>query len=133
MGMKANMPPINSRQHLYVLLWMQHSLMGYAAGTIDESDLRREVLPGIFSGEAGRDFWRTASPIWMSGQADRRKRQFVKFVNDEYKKAIASGPPTIRRSVSEKVTIGERLTWRTTSALLGLGVGVALGLARRRR
>ncbi|TDD33195.1 DUF6082 family protein [Saccharopolyspora elongata] len=70
-------------------LYSSHQLRG-ADGSYERMRLR-----WFFQGEVGRRYWPITREGWMSLRQDRRTREFVKMAEEEYLKAIASGPPII--------------------------------------
>ena len=86
------------RQNLYSNLRMSYAQMGYEVGTISEAALRRDFLEGIFQGAVGRECWSHSRERWYLDTRSRARR-FWGIVDDEYEKAVASGPPIMGRSL----------------------------------
>jgi hypothetical protein len=73
---------------------MNYAWMGFEIGTIRES-LLRDMLAGMFTGEAGRHYWSRAHASWIaSSSGSRVGRRFLAIMGEEHARAIASGPPT---------------------------------------
>jgi hypothetical protein len=130
--------PDQQKRHVYADLMMNYAWMGFEIGTIRES-LLRDMLAGMFTGEAGRHYWSRAHTSWIaSSSGSRVGRRFLAIVGDEHARAVASGPPTRSPIVSPSPAVpaaGASPAWRTSvGALIGLGAGLALGsLLRSRR
>ncbi|MEV5539422.1 DUF6082 family protein [Saccharopolyspora shandongensis] len=73
-------------------LYSSHQLRG-ADGSYERMRLR-----WFFQGEVGRRYWPITREGWMSLRQDKRTREFVKMAEEEYLKAITSGPPIIPAS-----------------------------------
>ncbi|MET8170193.1 DUF6082 family protein [Streptomyces sp. NPDC005329] len=130
--------PDERKRHVYADLMMNYAWMGYEIGTIREP-LLRDMLSGMFTGEAGRYYWSRARTSWTaSSSGSRIGRRFLAIVGEEHTRAIAAGPPT-RSAVAPRPpdvpVAGAAPAWRTAAgALIGLGTGLALGsLLRSRR
>ncbi|MGW3284765.1 DUF6082 family protein [Streptomyces sp. NPDC001002] len=130
--------PHEQKRHVYADLMMNYAWMGFEIGTIRER-LLRDMLAGMFTGEAGRHYWSRAHTSWIaSSSGSRVGRRFLAIVGEEHARAVASGPPTrspvVPRPPAAPVA-GTPPVWRTSvGALIGLGAGLALGsLLRDRR
>jgi hypothetical protein len=126
-------------------LILTHWLMLWRIGHVDERMLRSNARV-FFAGEVGRDHWRRDGGTWPA--IDRRDKQFIDVLNDEYRRAIEMGPPTVvppRRaragtgaaSLGSARTSSDRLHTATTrpllwSALAAAAVGGYLAGRRRR-
>lgn len=128
--------PHERKRHVYADLMMNYAWMGFEIGTIGES-LLRDMLVGMFTGEAGRLYWSRSHTSWIaSSSGSRRGRRFLAIVSEEHGRAVAAGPPT--RSAIASAPAGPaagpspaRLT--SVSALIGLGTGLAVAAFLRRR
>lgn len=130
--------PHERKRHVYADLMMNYAWMGFEIGTIREPALR-DMLAGMFTGEAGRHYWDKAGNSWTaSSSGSRIGRRFLAIVGEQHARAVAAGPPTrsaIVPSAPEVPAARASPAWRTTiGALIGLGTGLALGsLLRSRR
>lgn len=130
--------PHELKRHVYADLMMNYAWLGFEIGTIRES-LLRDMLAGMFTGEAGRHCWSRAHPSWIAGSSGSRTgRRFLAIVGEEHARAVASGPPTPSPLASHPPAVpvaGASNVLRTSAgALAGLGAGLALGsLLRGRR
>jgi len=130
--------PHEQKRHVYADLMMNYAWMGFEIGTIRES-LLRDMLAGMFTGEAGRHYWSRAHTSWIAGSSGSRVgRRFLAIVGEEHARAVTSGPPTrspIAPSPPVVPAAEASPAWRTSvGALIGLGAGLALGsLLRGRR
>ncbi|MET7439144.1 DUF6082 family protein [Streptomyces sp. NPDC004082] len=130
--------PHERKRHVYADLMMNYAWMGYEIGTIREP-LLRDMLSGMFTGEAGRHYWSRARTSWTaSSSGSRIGRRFLAIVGEEHARAVAAGPPTrsaLPPSPPDVPAAGAPPVWRTAAgALIGLGTGLALGsLLRSRR
>ncbi|MFI6547321.1 DUF6082 family protein [Streptomyces prunicolor] len=129
--------PDQRKRHVYADLMMNYAWMGFEIGTIRES-LLRDMLAGMFTGEAGRNYWSRAHPSWIaSSSGSRVGRRFLAIVGEEHARAVASGPPTRSPNAPSPPAVpvaGVSPAWRTSvGALIGLGAGLALGTLLRSR
>ncbi|WP_055616888.1 DUF6082 family protein [Streptomyces phaeochromogenes] len=130
--------PHERKRHVYADLMMNYAWMGYEIGTIREP-LLRDMLSGMFTGEAGRHYWSRARTSWTaSSSGSRIGRRFLAIVGEEHARAVAAGPPTrsaVAPSPPDVPAAGAAPVWWTAAgALIGLGTGLALGsLLRSRR
>jgi hypothetical protein len=125
------------RQHLFSMLRMNYGQMGYEVGIISEPALRGDLLKGMFQGTAGREYWMDAR-YRRSLNRHARARRFWRIVDDEYKKAAAAGPPIMGRTLDNAAPGGHSKdiyhpSQTSLAALLGMGAGVLLGIALRRK
>jgi len=141
-GMRVDPPGIEARQFYYCASWLRYGLMGYESGVVGEQMLREDVCGSVFRSEIGRDYWRRTSAYWGQSKPsyNRRTREFKRIADEEYQKAIASGPAPItwedlRASQQTAVASAQpshhrRTGWLTTgSVALAVGSAVALGIA----
>ncbi|MER5383379.1 DUF6082 family protein [Streptomyces sp. NPDC002688] len=130
--------PHEQKRHVYADLMMNYAWMGFEIGTVREG-LLRDMLAGMFTGEAGRHYWSRAHTSWIAGtSASRVGRRFLAIVGEEHARAVASGPPTRSIIAPRPPAVpasGASPALRTSvGALIGLGAGLALGsLLRSRR
>ncbi|MFD7836139.1 DUF6082 family protein [Streptomyces sp. NPDC059761] len=129
--------PHEQKRHVYADLMMNYAWMGFEVGTIPES-LLRDMLAGMFTGEAGRTYWSRARTSWIaSASGSRRGRHFLTIVGEEYDRAAAAGPPTrstVTSSPPGGAASGTSRAWRTPlGILIGLGTGLVAGSVLRGR
>jgi hypothetical protein len=120
------------RQHAYTNLIVSYWQSRFEIGTFSEAHLRAGAAE-MFAGAPGRRFWVTAGPMRRATAETRRMRRFTAILDDEYAKAIASGPPAESPGPTRT-----RLSPQVPGAVLaGAGGAAALrmlyrALARRR-
>ncbi|WP_217200340.1 DUF6082 family protein [Streptomyces buecherae] len=128
------------KRHVYADLMMNYAWMGYEVGTIPEP-LLRDMLAGMFTGEAGRHYWERAHASWAaSASGSRVGRRFLVIVAEEHARAVASGPP-VRSAAPPDPPVppdvppaGTPSAWQAAiGTLVGLGTGLALGSVVRSR
>lgn len=129
--------PHEQKRHVYADLMMNYAWMGFEIGTVGES-LLRDMLAGMFAGEAGRHYWSRSRTSWIASTAgSRRGRRFLAIVDEEHGRAVAAGPPTrsaIANAPASPATGPSPARLTSVSVLIGLGTGLAVGsLLRRRR
>ncbi|WP_346094096.1 DUF6082 family protein [Streptomyces olivaceiscleroticus] len=131
--------PHEQKRHVYADLLMNYAWMGFEIGTIRER-LLRDMLAGMFTGEAGRHYWIRAHASWIaSSSASRVGRRFLAIVNEEHARAVAAGPPIRSNVVSgppppaAPVTGTSRAGRTSAGALIGLAAGLVLGSFLRGR
>jgi hypothetical protein len=114
------------KQHFYlnlIISWWQHD---YVLGGFPESALHHEVAQ-IFRGEAGRRFWAETRDYRIKVSGTRKERRFWRIVNDEYRKAVAEGPPTVSADVSPSPQVKNSEQAKGTRDLLKTGSAIVLG------
>jgi Family of unknown function (DUF6082) len=126
---------IEARQYLFATMLINYARMGYITGTIPEEDLRAETFREVFQGEPMRIWWAHTKGLWINSPGlDRRDRRFARIIEDEYRKAIAEGPPIIpsRQEFSSQVSTQEaRKSWGVVAGLV-LGIVIAIIFRSRR-
>jgi hypothetical protein len=91
-GHLALLPPTQLRRRLFTVRVLHYLSFGYATGLHSERRLRAEALPGMFASAHSRQFWETGRIHWLSS-GNSRPARFARIVDDEYRKAVAAGPP----------------------------------------
>ncbi|GAA3080310.1 hypothetical protein GCM10017600_03770 [Streptosporangium carneum] len=129
--------PHERKRHVYADLMMNYAWMGFEIGTIREG-LLRDMLAGMFAGEAGRRYWGRARTSWIAGSSGSRVgRRFLAVVSEEHARAVAAGPPARSVVVSDPPAAPAARAarvWRVSvGALIGLGAGLILGSVLRDR
>ncbi|WP_216905877.1 DUF6082 family protein [Nocardia noduli] len=141
-GRRFDPPGVEGRQFYYTASWMRYGRMGYESGVISEQILRDDVLGAVFRSDIGRDYWAQTSKFWAPGKSgyNRRTRTFKRIADEEYQKAIATGPAPITWEdlrASQQTTVApeqpspaRRTRWLATGSIaLVVGSAVALGVA----
>lgn len=95
-------------------LILTHWLMLWRVGHVDEDTLRSNARV-FFAGQVGRDHWRQDGGSWPT--VGPRDKQFVEVLDQEYRRAVEVGPPTVVPPKHAPVAAGRR--W---PAALGYGV-----------
>jgi hypothetical protein len=111
------------RRHCFVNLIISHYYAMFEIGRWSDETVHR-LAADIFTGMPARDHWAITREEWTgypSGSLINRK--FVAIMDEEYRRAIASGPVTVRpkRRASAPKASGER------SMISGLAVGAVCG------
>jgi hypothetical protein len=131
---RANSAPgseLRTRQRRYANLWVQYWASLHELGLITEDDLRRHLRTSLFSGDIGREYWRSIRDASIPA-GSRRNRRFYRIVDDEYQKSVESGPPEIVRTepgpeatTSQKANRGNM----RGASIIGLSIlgGAAIG------
>jgi hypothetical protein len=125
------------RQFYFTTLWMNYSRLGYEAGVITESHLRKEIFPSAFGSAPVRNYWNTTSASWQQGAGhSRRDRRFARIAAEEYRKAMAQphSQRTIITSQPKHVChlSDRRGLQRATEIAVGAAVGAFIGVIFRR-
>lgn len=124
---------LDERQSLYINLIISYWQARWDIGSLDAPRARAQAS-GFFQGEAPRLYWQQHGAARLAGTR-RRRRGLGRILDDEYRRAIASGPPArpavpratmpARRSGSGAVVVGGL-------ALVG-AAGICLGRAWQKR
>jgi hypothetical protein len=122
------------RQLVYLNLIVSHWENDYVLGGFREHALRG-AFAWLFRGEAGRIFWADARGERPPMSESRRAKKFCRIAEQEYQKALVSGPPTVKAQVpppqaapvQQPATTYDGTVMKTSSALLiGITSGIAL-------
>ena len=121
------------RQRVYLNLVVSHWEQDYVLGGFREYALR-DAFAWLFRGEAGRTFWAETRDVRPQMSESRRARKFCRIAEEEYQKAIASGPPAVKAqgpltaAPAHQQAASPGTAVKTGSMiLLGLASGIALG------
>ena len=79
-------------QFYFITQYVGYLRFAFDSGDFSERDLQSEMLPDLFSGQMGRDWWLVARPDFLA-QSDPMIGKFAGIVEAEYQKAVTSGPP----------------------------------------
>jgi hypothetical protein len=123
------------RQRVYANLIISYWERDYTIGDVPERALRG-YLAAFFHGEAGRMWWVETRNARLTLAKNRKARRFAKIVDQEYRKAAASGSATVPAmpaagAKSRPDKLGNRVTAGVvvTSAAIG---GAVIAAAIRR-
>ncbi len=119
------------RQRRYANQWVLYWQSLYELGLMNDDDVREVVSKDLFSGDVGREYW-SSTRERPSHAASRRAQRYFLLIDEEYGKAIASGPPEKVYPDGSKDRPGRNLTLTWKGASLGLallGGAAALGAA----
>ncbi|WP_203726454.1 DUF6082 family protein [Paractinoplanes durhamensis] len=122
-------PALIGFSNLVLTYW----LMLFRIGHMDEEMLRTNAR-GFFAGQVGRDHWRQDGESWPA--IGERDKKFVEILNEEYHRAMESGPATVVPPKHHATEIDRRLPAGARQALVyGAVIGTAVGgyLAGRSR
>lgn len=128
------------RQQVYLNLIVSKWENDYVLGGFRDHALRG-TLEYFFRGEAGRQFWAESRIIRPQLSESRRAVRFCQIVEEEYQKAIASGPHVVDSEEpssvlpSDQQLISRGSALRTGAALVlgAMGGIVFTSVLRRRR
>lgn len=84
------------RQILYINVIVSAWQMSFATGALPEKRLRA-VAREMFSGQAGRIYWRQFRELRLTTSEDRRTRRFHNILDEEYHRAPEPPAPHNRR------------------------------------
>jgi|HubBroStandDraft_6_1064221.scaffolds.fasta_scaffold21465_3 hypothetical protein len=82
------------REYLYVQMWVSFWGGNYAAGELSEATVRHFAAHELFRSQAGRSYWTAVGKLQLS-HSKGRLNKFFHLLEDEYKKAVASGVPVV--------------------------------------
>lgn len=90
-GPRVSPPHVDERLFYYVNLILMHWSHASEHKQIPDDQVRR-YAEGLFKSEVPRLYWECFGGLRSS--ARRRDRAFYRIINDEYNKAVATGPPS---------------------------------------
>lgn len=119
---------------MYLNLWVAYWEMLFELGDMTEAELRLNVNRQFFNSAVARAFWEEGGEIWseiMASQPRAKRAQFVRVVDTEYRKALATGPPSFCLADDlRKAGPGERhahFLARVAGSAILVTAGAALG------
>ena len=132
------------RKAIYLNLIFRYFEAGFIHAAISKPELRR-LLQDRFSLPGGRNYWRRARGSWATNATTRRRRNFVRIAEEEWRAALkewrvdsstVEGEDALEGAPEPEV-VGSRVrTSRLKSAaravLLGIGAGLLVRSAMRR-
>ncbi len=89
----------------------------------------------LFQGEAGREYWTNSRLAWAETARTRRSRRFIRIAEEEYGKAISSGPPVVPADLASYLRAdgSRRLRKRLRSGrVIPIAGGFAIGIMAAR-
>src|SRR5690242_11561633 len=98
-------------------------------GSLGDDEIRSN-LRLYFAGEVGREHWRNTREADRRAARGRRGRRFWTIADEEYRQAVASGPPTVPAGSAAADGHRERLA-RLGSVAMAMAAGVALSVLSR--
>lgn len=106
------------RQYDFVHMWVSYWEGQYALRELPEAQIRFIAANELFNRAVGRRYWAAVRDPRLKLNTGRRL-QFSKVLDDEYNKAIASGPPvtTSLRNNSRKRVTTSSLNWTRLEAM----------------
>ncbi|MFD0901709.1 DUF6082 family protein [Actinomadura sediminis] len=118
------------RRDLYINLLLNWWRMQWEFKDMSEPEVRQAARRDLFSGNAGRDYWRRHGDLRRSFALTRRGRRFEEIFAEECAAAIASGPvgPQSARRSPDRGAVGRR----TGVAVAVLGGAAVAGMVGRR-
>jgi hypothetical protein len=115
-------------------------VMCYEVGTINADELRNNFAE-LFSGEAGRNWWKTTWDGRSNTTGSRRLRNAVRIMREEFKKAEDKGPPVVAatqfiKAEQRSVAMQRMLQPKHAAGIVlafGAGIAAANAVFRNRR
>jgi hypothetical protein len=119
---------------LFTVRVLGYLSFGYTSGFFSEHRLRTEALRGLFASAHSRRFWDQARINWLI-PGNSHDARFARIVDEEHRKAVASGPP-VEPAVSADIRKPPEQAKRSHGAAAAVIAGILLvgwAAARRRR
>jgi hypothetical protein len=126
---------------VYANLLVGHWATAWDLRTLDVANLRSGAAR-LFESELAREWWQASGSSYSSS---RRRRRFVEIIDDEYGRAVTTGPGSrfdappaaydpAAGGLRSPASKSPRRAWRAHTAvgLLGMAVGAAVVTARHR-
>ncbi len=114
------------RQNMYLNPIVSHWERDFTLGEDPEHTLR-VGLAGLFGGEAGRKWWAEVRDVRLIAAKGRKGKRFIRVVDEEYKKAVGSGPPRVSARGSQNPANQRDWQRRTIQAqLITAAIGGAI-------
>lgn len=121
---------VEARRAIFSNMWMNYARIGFGVGVLSEDDVRNDIMRPAFKSAPMREHWAGARRYWKGRYIeDRRERLFVKIVDDEYLKALASGPPRVPDvEGNSRIPINGHVAGGRTGAAAGALAGICIGI-----
>jgi hypothetical protein len=123
---EAHASPDDYRQRVYLNLIVSYWERDYLIGALDERAVRHGVAH-LFQGEAARHWWADVGSHRVQMARTHRARHFSRVVDDEYKIAVASGPPQVPAEGTSQSLAGKGQQTVLSSDVLKTGSAVLVG------
>jgi hypothetical protein len=82
------------RRRQFIHLWVSHWESQYKLGEMTDDNVRYTASAELFNSSEGRRYWSGVRDLKLKKYRGRLAR-FAKIVNEEYNRAIATGPPPV--------------------------------------
>lgn len=120
-GLAAGLNDYDSlRRNHFINMWISFWQSQYVLGDMSDDNVRSTVSAELFVSIHGRRYWSSTRISKLKYNKGRRLR-FVKIVDEEYTKAVVSGPPVASLPASDpskEATLSSRQLSRTASGIL---------------
>jgi len=112
------------RQRAYINLIVSHWQRDYQFNGIPEHSLRGN-LAELFHGEAARLWWADTGDWRKAASGNRRDKRFCRIVDEEFRKAVSSGPPIVPAQAEDAPVQADHSS--AVNRLFKAGVAVLVG------
>jgi hypothetical protein len=122
----------HERLQIFANQWVHHWRMCWDLGDMDDAAVRMSIGT-LFEGEVGRRWWEENRDSFQSQRG--RLRRFASLVEDEHRKALASGIPPVPLPGPAPAAAGRpdpRVVWSVALGSAGV-LGAAVAYRRWRR
>ncbi|WP_157519382.1 DUF6082 family protein [Herbidospora mongoliensis] len=128
-GTHPDSPLYFHKQHIYINIIFSHWEALFEIGMLDEMGLRHGLARELFPAEAPRTFWEEhgSDRIRSRRKMSKRRKRVVEIVDEEYRKAIASGPPLVAALPNQESAKQNRISSRQVANATILGVVLVAG------
>jgi Family of unknown function (DUF6082) len=106
----------------------------YETRTLDDGEIHFNFSQ-LFQGEVGREYWVSSRRAWAEVARTRRSRRFIRIVQEEYGKAISSGPPVVPADLASYLRADGSRSLRKrlgSGRVIPIAGGFALGILSAR-
>jgi hypothetical protein len=122
------------RKRLFLVMWLNYARMGYQTDVLTGNAVRADIIQPMFRSDLTRSWWDSNRVLWLNSPVpEHRARRFAEIVDEEYQKAVATGPAaiTVLNDESNKVSAEASISSSHWRAPLAIGSGIVIGVLIR--
>jgi Family of unknown function (DUF6082) len=120
---------VDDRRLLFCTMWVNYARIGFHMGVLTEETLHDDIFGPAFTNDPMRKWWLAVRRYWSGDLIQGGKdRKFVKIIDEEYRKAIATAPTPALNVEGVRSDAQETQSPKRYDLLAGTALGVAIGI-----